>query len=142
MEENRHERFECEAPQPRSWRFNVTACAKREEQRVVNNSTVNLEGMLAASRNANTQPTYDFLGGGGGASPPQAKTLQQSFRQSQAIPGKPDLDNENLRAQIKSLQYEVNSLKSERDFEKLRHEQELQDVQARADTDFNKAQVG
>lgn len=52
-----------------------------------------------------------------------------------------DLENENLRAQVKSLQYEVNSLKSERDFEKLRHEQNLQDVQARANADFKKAQV-
>ncbi|KAL9579623.1 MAG: hypothetical protein Q9212_005001, partial [Teloschistes hypoglaucus] len=96
---------------------------------------------FAASRNANTQPTYDFLSAGGGASPPQAKRMQQSFRQSQAIPLKPDLENENLRTQIKSLQYEVNSLKSERDFEKLRHEQALQDIQARADTDFKKAQA-
>ncbi|KAL8734964.1 MAG: hypothetical protein Q9181_002996 [Wetmoreana brouardii] len=94
---------------------------------------------FAVSRNANTQPTYDFLGGAGGASPPRAQPLQQSFRQSQAV--KPDLENENLRAQIKSLQYEVNSLKSERDFEKLRHEQNLQDAQARADADFKKAQA-
>ncbi|KAL9606621.1 MAG: hypothetical protein Q9179_000207 [Wetmoreana sp. 5 TL-2023] len=94
---------------------------------------------FAVSRNANTQPTYDFLSGAGEASPPRAQPLQQSFRQSQAV--KPDLENENLRAQIKSLQYEVNSLKSERDFEKLRHEQNLQDVQARADADFKKAQA-
>ncbi|KAL8684816.1 MAG: hypothetical protein Q9218_008123, partial [Villophora microphyllina] len=96
---------------------------------------------FAASRNANTQPTYDFLSGGGGPSSLRAQPLQQSFRQSQAVPVKPDLENENLRTQVKSLQYEVNSLKSERDFEKLRHEQELQDVQARADTDFKKAQA-
>ncbi|KAL8713631.1 MAG: hypothetical protein Q9225_006742, partial [Loekoesia sp. 1 TL-2023] len=92
---------------------------------------------FAASRNANTQPTYDFLGGGG-ASPPKAQPLQQSFRQSQAV--KPDLENENLRAQVKALQYEINNLKSERDFERLRHEQALQDVQERADADFKKAQ--
>ncbi|KAI4118472.1 MAG: hypothetical protein LQ345_001500 [Seirophora villosa] len=55
--------------------------------------------------------------------------------------GKPDLANENLRAQLKSLQYEVNSLKSEREFERLRHEQALQDVQERADADFKKAQA-
>ncbi|KAL8690611.1 MAG: hypothetical protein Q9224_004367, partial [Gallowayella concinna] len=47
---------------------------------------------------------------------------------------------EELRAQVKTLQYEVNSLKSERDFEKVRHEQNLQDVQTRADADFKKAQ--
>ncbi|KAI4139887.1 MAG: hypothetical protein L6R39_006061, partial [Caloplaca ligustica] len=93
---------------------------------------------FAASRNANTQPTYDFLSGGG-ASPPRAQPLQQNFRQSQAV--KPDLENENLRAQIKSLQYKVNSLESERQFERLRHEQALQDVQERADADFKKAQV-
>ncbi|KAI4122696.1 MAG: hypothetical protein LQ341_007281, partial [Variospora aurantia] len=51
------------------------------------------------------------------------------------------LANENLRAQLKSLQYEVNSLKSERECERLRHEQALQDVQERADADFKKAQA-
>ncbi|KAL9599217.1 MAG: hypothetical protein Q9219_003998 [cf. Caloplaca sp. 3 TL-2023] len=55
--------------------------------------------------------------------------------------GGQDFDNENLRAQVKALQYEVNSLKSERDFERLRHDQALQDVQERADADFKKAQA-
>ncbi|KAI4243501.1 MAG: hypothetical protein L6R42_010738, partial [Xanthoria sp. 1 TBL-2021] len=93
---------------------------------------------FAASRNANTQPTYDFLSGGGGASPPRSQPLQQSMRQSQAP--RPDLQTENLRAQIKTLQYEVTSLKSEREFERLRHEQDVQDVRAQADADFKKAQ--
>ncbi|KAL8946800.1 MAG: hypothetical protein Q9222_006855, partial [Ikaeria aurantiellina] len=93
---------------------------------------------FAANRNATTQPTYDFLSGGA-ASPPKAQPLQQSFRQSQAI--KPDPENENLRAQVKTLQYQVNSLKSERDFEKLRFEQNLQDIQERADADFKKMQA-
>ncbi|KAL9027362.1 MAG: hypothetical protein Q9196_004106, partial [Gyalolechia fulgens] len=53
-----------------------------------------------------------------------------------------DPENENLRAQVKAMQYEVNSLKSEREFERLRHEQALRDVQERADADFKKAQVG
>ena len=52
-----------------------------------------------------------------------------------------DLEKENLRAQIKTLQYEVSSLKSDREFEKLRHEQDVQDVRAKADADFKKAQV-
>ncbi|KAL8755518.1 MAG: hypothetical protein Q9199_003572 [Rusavskia elegans] len=94
---------------------------------------------FAASRNANTQPTYDFLSGGGGASPPRSQPLQQSMRQSQAP--RPDLQTENLRAQIKTLQYEVTSLKSEREFERLRHEQDVQDVRAQADADFKKAQA-
>ncbi|KAL8985602.1 MAG: hypothetical protein Q9205_000741 [Flavoplaca limonia] len=94
---------------------------------------------FAASRNANTQPTYDFLSGGGGASPPRSQPLQQTVRQSQI--SRPDLDKENLRAQIKTLQYEVSSLKSDREFEKLRHEQDVQNVQAKADADFKKAQA-
>lgn len=52
-----------------------------------------------------------------------------------------DLEHENLRAQVKSLQYKVNSLESEREFERLRHEQALQDAQEKADADFKKAQV-
>ncbi|KAL8875503.1 MAG: hypothetical protein Q9198_006150, partial [Flavoplaca austrocitrina] len=106
------------------------------------NSNNNVASMstsrFAASRNANTQPTYDFLSGGGGASPPRSQPLQQTVRQSQI--SRPDLDKENLRAQIKTLQYEVSSLKSDREFEKLRHEQDVQDVRAKADADFKKAQ--
>ncbi|KAL8999419.1 MAG: hypothetical protein Q9169_001733 [Polycauliona sp. 2 TL-2023] len=93
---------------------------------------------FAASRNANTQPTYDFLSGGA-ASPRRPQPQQQSFRQSQTL--NPDLQSENFRAQIKTLQYEVTSLKSEREFERLRHEQDVQDVRAQADADFKKAQA-
>ncbi|KAL8859616.1 MAG: hypothetical protein Q9178_004015 [Gyalolechia marmorata] len=105
----------------------------------IDNANVGSTSRFAASRNANTQPTYDFLSGGGGASQPRSQPLQQSFRQSQAL--KPDLQTENLRAQIKTLQYEVNSLKSEREFEGLRHEQVVQDIRAQADADFKKAQA-
>ncbi|KAL8968329.1 MAG: hypothetical protein Q9183_002514, partial [Haloplaca sp. 2 TL-2023] len=52
-----------------------------------------------------------------------------------------DLENENLRAKIKSLQYEVNTLKSDRDYEKTKYEEQLQSIQARADADFKKAQA-
>ncbi|KAI4208540.1 MAG: hypothetical protein LQ346_000050 [Caloplaca aetnensis] len=52
-----------------------------------------------------------------------------------------DLEHENLRAQVKSLQYKVNNLESEREFERLRHEQALQDVHERAEADFKKAQA-
>ena len=43
---------------------------------------------------------------------------------------------------MKSLQYEVESLKQERDFKRLQHERELRDVQAKAEADFKRAQVG
>lgn len=52
-----------------------------------------------------------------------------------------DLGNEDLRAQLKALQYEVESFKQEKELTKLRHEKELRDAQARADNDFHKAQV-
>ena len=52
-----------------------------------------------------------------------------------------DIGNEDLRIQVKKLQYEVESLKQERDLNKLRHTKELRDVQTKAEADFKKAQV-
>ena len=52
-----------------------------------------------------------------------------------------DIGNEDLRAQLKTLQYEVESLKQERDFNNLRHDKELRDTQLRAEETFKKAQV-
>lgn len=52
-----------------------------------------------------------------------------------------DIGNEDLRAQLKALQYEVEFLKQERDFTAVRHEKELRDVQAKAEADFQRAQV-
>ena len=53
----------------------------------------------------------------------------------------PDIGNEDLRAQIKTLQYELESFKQEREFANLRHEKELRDAQIKAEADFRKAQV-
>ena len=72
--------------------------------------------------------------------PGQREPLGQSFRQSQAA--KPDIGNEDLRAQVKTLQYELNSFKQERELSKLRHDKELRDVQFKAEEIFRKAQVG
>ena len=69
----------------------------------------------------------------------QREPLGQSFRQSQAA--KPDIGNEDLRAQVKTLQYELNSFKQERELSKLRHDKELRDVQVKAEDIFRKAQV-
>ena len=52
-----------------------------------------------------------------------------------------DLGNEDLRAQIKTLQYEVDSYKQDQEVARLRHEKELRDVQAKAEADFKRAQV-
>lgn len=52
-----------------------------------------------------------------------------------------DIGNEDLRAQVKTLQYELESFKQERDLTNLRHEKELRDAQAKAEADFKRAQV-
>lgn len=69
----------------------------------------------------------------------QREPLGQSFRQSQAV--KPDIGNEDLRAQVKTQQYELESFKQEREFSKLRHDKELRDAQLKAEELFRKAQV-
>ncbi|MCJ1461768.1 coiled-coil domain-containing protein mad1 [Pseudocyphellaria aurata] len=108
---------------------------------------------IGASRIANTQPTYDFLTGTP-ISPP-VQSLQQTFRQSQVVKAGDvtlavstyhseryaDIGNEDLRAQIKTLQYELEAFRQEREFTNLRHEKELRDVQVKAESDFKKAQA-
>ena len=49
--------------------------------------------------------------------------------------------NEDLRAQVKTLQYEINALKQERDVAKIRHEKEVRDAQSQAEADFRRAQA-
>lgn len=52
-----------------------------------------------------------------------------------------DIGNEDLRAQVKTLQYELESFKQERELNNLRHDKELRDVQLKAEEIFRKAQV-
>ncbi|KAK5150474.1 hypothetical protein LTR04_006815, partial [Oleoguttula sp. CCFEE 6159] len=49
--------------------------------------------------------------------------------------------NEELRAQINTLQYELDSVKQERELAALRHQQELREVENKAEADFKRAQV-
>lgn len=88
---------------------------------------------MAAARN---QPTYDFLTG---SSPPRDQSLRQTLRASQAV--RADHSNEDLRAQIHKLEYEVDALKQDRDFAALQHEREIREIQAKAEADFRRAQV-
>lgn len=53
-----------------------------------------------------------------------------------------DAGNEDLHAQLKKFQYEVDAFRQEKEMMKLRHEKELRDVQAKAEADFKRAQVG
>jgi mitotic spindle assembly checkpoint protein MAD1 len=50
-------------------------------------------------------------------------------------------NNEDLRAQINSLKYELQNIQQERSLLTLQHEKELRDVQLKADADFKKYQV-
>ncbi|KAL8673139.1 MAG: hypothetical protein Q9168_002436 [Polycauliona sp. 1 TL-2023] len=74
----------------------------------------------------------------GSNKPPKSTTTRAKLP---TVAGTEPRQSENLRAQIKTLQYEVTSLKSEGEFERLRHEQDVQDVRAQADADFKKAQA-
>ncbi|KAI9801441.1 MAG: Mitotic spindle assembly checkpoint protein MAD1 [Piccolia ochrophora] len=86
-------------------------------------------------RNANTQPSYDFLAGG---SSPTSKP--HPLRQSQ-LASAIDTGNPNLRAEVKALQYELETVKQERELVNLRHEKELRDAQKKAEVDFKRAQA-
>ncbi|KAH9861520.1 hypothetical protein J1614_011268 [Plenodomus biglobosus] len=48
--------------------------------------------------------------------------------------------NEDLRAQLNTLRYELETAKQEKEMKKLEHAQELRDAMNRAETDFRKAQ--
>ncbi|OCL11538.1 mitotic spindle assembly checkpoint protein-like protein MAD1 [Glonium stellatum] len=90
---------------------------------------------MAAGRNS-TQPTYDFLTG---ASSPPPPSFRETVRASHIV--RPDPGNEDLRAQINTLQYELDSLKQEREVTNLRHQKELREVQNKAEADFRRAQA-
>ncbi|TKA73917.1 hypothetical protein B0A55_05049 [Friedmanniomyces simplex] len=91
---------------------------------------------------AHNQPTYDFLSGGVDASPPRQplrETLRETMKQSTV--SRADINNENLRAQVNTLQYELDSLKQERDLTTIQHQRELRDAQSRAEADFKRFQA-
>ncbi|KAI9809456.1 MAG: coiled-coil domain-containing protein mad1 [Pycnora praestabilis] len=109
---------------------------------------------MATGRHVNNQPTYDFLSGA--VSPPAPQPLRETFRQSQIIkPGVSrgnkahvqtelislDLGNENLRAEVKTLQYELQTVRQERELATLRHEKELRELQKKAEDDNKRAQL-
>lgn len=100
-----------------------------------------------AMRKAN-QPTFNFLTGEEEVPVPTVREpLRETFRTTlrtsmnaphTVVPSDPI--NEDLRAQLNTLRYELDTAKQEREMMKLEHAQELRDAQNRADTDFRKAQ--
>lgn len=89
-----------------------------------------------ANRN---QPTYDFLTGDTDPSPRRVPQPHEALKRSTSI--RPDINNESLRAQLNTLQYELDSLKQDRELHDLQHQQELRDVQSRGEADFKRAQA-
>lgn len=88
---------------------------------------------------------YDIITGGDPSprQPRQRQPLAEStatFKQS-TMTARPDHGNEDLRAQLRTLQYELDSIKQERELASLETQNELRDVQARAEEDFKRAQT-
>jgi len=54
---------------------------------------------------------------------------------------KPDASNEDLRAQIKSLEYELSAIKQDRELQLLQHEAALNEANTRAEADHRRAQA-
>ncbi|KAI9683382.1 MAG: coiled-coil domain-containing protein mad1 [Trizodia sp. TS-e1964] len=91
---------------------------------------------LPVARNATSQPTYDFLSGN--TTPPGPPPLD--VLKFSSTP-KTDHTNEDLRAEIKSLQYKLSNIDQERALTALRHENELREAQKKAESDFKRAQA-
>ena len=53
----------------------------------------------------------------------------------------PTVDNEELRAKIKALQYEVDSVKQERDYAALKHDKAIRVATLKAEEEFRRLQV-
>lgn len=101
------------------------------------------------SRKAN-QPSFDFFSGAAIANSPQQpreplrETFRTTLRTSQNAPSHTvvasDTVNEDLRAQINTLRYELETAKQDHEKLKLEHSAEVRDAQNRAETEFRRAQ--
>jgi chromosome segregation ATPase len=93
------------------------------------------------------QPSFDFLGAEPDQPPAKREPLRETFRTTMrtsqnaphtVVPSDPA--NEELRAQLNTVRYELETAKQDMEMKKLEHAQELRDAQNRADADFRKAQ--
>ena len=86
-----------------------------------------------------SQPTWDFISGT--EPPPPSRLPVRDFTKASTASKAGDINNDDLRAQLRTVQYELDSLKQERELTELRHQQDLRDVQSRAEGDFKRAQT-
>lgn len=86
------------------------------------------------------QPTYDFLAAPD-ASPHATRKgpLRDTLRQLPAE-GRDPGNNDDIRAQLKRAQYELDALRTERDLSAIQHQQEIKAIEERAEADFKRAQ--
>ncbi|KAF2876739.1 spindle assembly checkpoint component MAD1 [Massariosphaeria phaeospora] len=95
-----------------------------------------------------TQPSFNIFTGAEESPPPGRDPLRETFRTTlrTSVQNAPhtvvsaDPVNEDLRAQINTLRYELDTAKQEKEFLVLEHQQEIRDAQNRVETDFKKAQ--
>ena len=102
-----------------------------------------------ASRKAN-QPSFDFFSGEAITNSPQRpreplrETFRTTLRTSQNAPPHTvvasDTVNEDLRTQINTLRYELETAKQDHEKLKLEHNAEIRDAQNRAETEYRRAQ--
>jgi mitotic spindle assembly checkpoint protein MAD1 len=97
---------------------------------------------LSAARAATTQPSFNFLTGG---ETTNTHPLRERVVSSENEKGGANSDHDrvvsDLKAEIKTLKYTLNTRDQEQELAKLRQESELRDVRRKGDEDFKKMQA-
>jgi mitotic spindle assembly checkpoint protein MAD1/[phosphatase 2A protein]-leucine-carboxy methyltransferase len=102
---------------------------------------------MAAARKKN-QPTFNIFTGEADSPPKTREPLRETFRatfsSSQKAPVHTVLPtdpvNEDLRAQINTLKYELETAKRDNEMLRLEHQQEKRELEERAEAEFRRAQ--
>lgn len=71
------------------------------------------------------------------APPPPRQSFRETMKQSTT--SRSDMGTEDLRAQLRTVQYELDSIKQERELHNLHQQQELREAQNRAEADYKRA---
>lgn len=115
-----------------------------------------VQSRIALARAANTQPAFDFLTGAESTSvrPPSRENFRRSVRQPSGEYGKEnsfvesDQEKErrrkeidDLKTEIKTLKYTLDSNKQESELSKLRNESEIREARRKAEEDFKRMQA-
>ncbi|CAL3965354.1 unnamed protein product [Diplocarpon coronariae] len=111
---------------------------------------------IAHARSKTTQPAYDFLTGAESTSRPPSRgaAFRQSLRTLSGETGRHELslehdpdaerrrrENDDLKAEVNTLKYTIDSHRQEDELTKLRHENELRDARRKGEDDFKKMQA-